>query len=197
MLCSLFQGPDQFFSGFCLVHAAGRTCVGRLHKYRILEVSLYCRNRDIHILFHLPAHHRNIFCLADAQGIYDDLCIQLIHGYRGSQHTTAYIRDLCQLEQALNSTVLAVKAVEHRKCHIDPLFSGHAVLRNESALLCCVRGDNNLHAALSPGSGTDILHALCLHPVSLLGNADEEQVILFFIYLVNHIGRRHAGYYML
>ena len=133
-----FRAPISSFLVSALFHAAGRTCVGRLHKYRILEVSLYCRNRDIHILFHLRRITGTYFAWRITKGIYDDLCIQLIHGYRGSPaHHNLHTGSFARLRRALNSTVLAMqRAVEHRMPSI--LFSGHAVLRNE-ALLCCVR----------------------------------------------------------
>ena len=56
----------------------------------------------------------------DAGGLQQPLLDVLVHADGGTQHPGADVRHVCQLEEALNRSVFAVRAVQYREHDIQP-----------------------------------------------------------------------------
>ena len=101
----------------------------------------------------------------------------------------AHTGDARQLHQALNGPVLSVFAVEHRVHHIDPLLHHAVSLKAQKALAPDGRkGNLAVVRMLLPCSAgqISILPAAVENPLSGLGNAHREKIVLILVYVVQH-----------
>ena len=101
----------------------------------------------------------------------------------------AHTGDARQLHQALNGPVLSVFAVEHRVHHINPLLHHAVSLKAQKALAPDGRkGNLAVVRMLLPFSAGQIgiLPAAVENPLSRLGNAHREKIVLILVNVVQH-----------
>ena len=180
MLCSFLQGNNQRCTVICLGNTLGRTCLGRLYKYRIRKL---CFDAGCHLvdILQLFCQHRHINSLTDSKCINDQLSIELIHRCSRSEHTTSDIWDICHLEQSLNRSILAIHAMQDREDHINRLHLHHIVLRNDKSALC-IRGNDCRNGTLLPTSVFDACDIFYKLPLTVFCNSDQEHIVFLKIY---------------
>ena len=138
MLCGKLQALYKTFPVLCLAHTTGRTCVGRLDKYRIRQRLLYPVHNYVHML-KLCASYSLIPSLLYAHSRSNNFGKKLIHGYAGSDNATTYIRNFCKLKNSLNRSVLTIQTMQYRKYIIHSYNLRPSVLHRYEALMCCIR----------------------------------------------------------
>ena len=142
----------------------------------------------------LPSHNRDIGCLAHAQSVRHNLCVQFIHGNGRGQDSAAHVGQSGQLKKALDSSVLPVKPVKNRKRHIHRNLLHSALSLNEHTFFRGIRRKYRAHGFVSPALIPDGLHAVHIEPFSLLSYPHNYHVVFFPVYMVNYIDSRHARY---
>ena len=79
MLRSQPERGHESFPVLRLADALRGTCLGRLDKYRIVQFLLHPAHHLVHIRKFAAAHTHELR-LTDADGVHDDLRVELIHG---------------------------------------------------------------------------------------------------------------------
>ena len=123
----------------------------------------------------------------------DELGDGLIHARGGRGDTRADIRDARDLQKPLHRAVLSVFTVQHGEHHVDALAHDAVVFKAQQpltahgrdrraavfrAVLPCARGQHPVIAAAEE------------HPVSVLRDADGEDIIFFGVQMAQHRLRR-------
>ena len=198
-LVVLFQcglaGSQQLAAVMRLAYSYRGTCICRLHKHRVAQLFLCLTGKLLKIL-HLAFVHYHPLCHLDAVGLQNGVGHLFIHAVCARDCVTADKRNPCQLEQALNGSVLSVFSVQYREAdvHLDQL---PAVLsQKQDSFMRAVRRNNSGSQAsvLFPAlAGDFLILSGIFHPASVLGNADSQHLILLRQVFQNRLGRHQRN----
>ena len=140
----------------------------------------------------ITAGHQLVVRLGNAQGLDDPLGEALVHARGRCSHAAAHIGQPGQLAEALDGAVLAVQAVQHGEDQVHLDLGERAALVDHDALLRGVGREDGAGAVLHPAVGLQLIQLLHQDPVSLLGDAHQQQVIAAPVNLLRNICRGKA-----